>query len=476
MDILFVSDVKNFAIGGFEPLGLEYLSACLKRAGHTTHICDLDLDDAVATIRRHDVGLVGYSVTTGLQGAYLDFNRRLKDKVNVVSVFGGPHPTFVPRIIEDPGVDVICIGEGERAAVELADRIEAGREFGDIENLFVKQDGRVIRNPVRPGERSLDEFPHPDRELVYTKFPELSRTTMKTVLAGRGCLFKCSYCYHQDFMDQHGIKNAVRMRSVDDLIAELAELKAYYPVSFFRFVDASIGFKKSWLRQFAPRYRDRIGRPFSCGLNPFQGSDEVIRLLKEAGCARVNWAVETGDQRLRYEVLNRRVPDRVIFDLAARLKKYGIKSWLQNMVGLPGGSLALDLKTLDMNLALKPDYAWVSIFTPYPGTPINQTMMDLGLFDGDPAAFDQTDDHHSVLSIPDKKRVTNLSRLFALVVEFPWLRPYVPGLIKLPLGPVFEATRKLFQGWCRITRTLPSRPSPAQLIRHAWRGMFGSAG
>ncbi|MBU0515663.1 MAG: B12-binding domain-containing radical SAM protein [Proteobacteria bacterium] len=476
MDILFVSDIKNFAIGGFEPLGLEYLSAGLKRAGHRTHITDLDLDDAVATIRRHDVGLVGYSVTTGLQRAYLDFNRRLKGRVKVVSVFGGPHPTFVPRIIDQPGVDLICIGEGERAAVELADRIEAGRDYGDIENLFVKRDGRVIHNPVRPGERSLDEFPHPDRDLVYAKFPDLARTTMKTVLAGRGCLFKCSYCYHQEFMDKHGLKNVVRMRDVDDLMAELMDLKAAYPVEFFRFVDASVGFKKSWLREFSGKYRDRIGVPFSCGLNPYQGSEEVIRLLAAAGCASVNWAVETGDQRLRYEVLNRRVPDRVIFDMAARLKQYGLKSWLQNMVGLPGGSLAHDLKTLDMNIALEPDYAWVSIFTPYPGTPINQTMRTLGLFDGDPAAFDKTYYHTSVLDIPDKRQVTNLSRLFALVVEFPFLRRYVPGLIKLPLGPAYEVARKLFKGWCMVRRILPSRPRPVQFVRNAWRVMFGSAG
>jgi anaerobic magnesium-protoporphyrin IX monomethyl ester cyclase len=476
MDILFVSDIKNSVHAGFEPLGIEYLSACLKRAGHRTHLCDLDLDDAVATIRRHDVGLVGYSLVTGRQRVYLDFNQRLKDRVEVRSICGGPHPTFVPGVIAEPGVDLICLGEGERAVVELADRIEAGRDYSDIDNLFVKRDGVIIRNPVRPGETSLDEIPHPDRELIYTKFPGTARQTVKTVVAGRGCLFRCASCHHPESRDGRGRKNVVRMRGVDDLIAELAELKAYYPVTFCRFVDASLGYKKNWLRQFAPRYRTRISRPFSCGLNPFQGGEEVIRLLMEAGCAGVYWAVETGDRRLRYQVLNRRVPDRVIFDLAARLRKYGLRSWPRNLVGLPGGSLAHDLKTLDLNIALRPDYAQASVFAPCPGTPLERALRELGRFDGEVSRLGRRGGRGRGPSIPDKRQVTNLSRLFALVVEFPRLRPYVPGLIRLPLGPVFEVARKLFQGWCLTTRVAPFRPTPGQFVRRAWRAMFGQAG
>ena len=372
MHVLFVADIKNFALGGFEPLGVEYLAACLRRAGHTPHICDLDLADAATTVRAHGIKLAAYSVVTGAHQRLAEFNRRLKRLAPLTSIFGGPHPTFRgPRCwSRSRAWTSYCVGEGERALVELCDRLEQGRSLEGIPNLRQKRGGAILAGPVEPGMRSLDELPFPDRALLYDKFPHLARTPLKTVLAGRGCTFQCSYCFHRDFMAKHGLKNQVRLRRVELLVEELAGLKSRYPVQFFRFVDASLGFSKPWLRQFAPAYAQGVGVPFSCALNPLQADDEVLGLLKQAGCHSVNWSVETGDEGLRRTVLNRPVPDAKIYEMGRLLKKHDLVSWVQNMVGLPGGSLAADFKTLDLNIALKPAFATVSFLTPYPGTPI----------------------------------------------------------------------------------------------------------
>ncbi|MFH2127535.1 MAG: radical SAM protein [Pseudomonadota bacterium] len=477
MQVLFVADIKNFALGGFEPLGLEYLSACLKKAGHTPHICDLDLTDAVATVKEHGIKLVAYSVVTGAHQRFADFNRRLKRIAPLTSIFGGPHPTFVPSVLEqEPGLDLICVGEGERALVELCDRMDRGQGLEGIPNLRRKEGGQIVAGPVEPGQRSLDDLPFPDRALLYGKFPHLARTPMKTVLAGRGCTFKCSYCFHRDFMSKHGLKNKVRMRRVDLLVQELAGLRDHYPVQFFRFVDASLGFSKKWLREFSPAYAQGVRVPFSCALNPLQADDEVMSLLKQAGCHSVNWSVETGDEGLRRSVLNRPVPDGKIYEMGRLLKKHGLVSWVQNMVGLPGGSLAADFKTLDMNIALRPAFSTVSFLTPYPGTPIHDTARDMGLFDGDLSGLDQAYFHGSVLKVERREELANLGKLFALCVEFPWMRPYLPGLIRLPLGPVYEVLRKGWKGWCMVNRVMPNRPTAGDFARTAWRLLSGTAG
>ncbi|MBU4574598.1 MAG: hypothetical protein KUA39_19710, partial [Desulfarculus sp.] len=151
-------------------------------------------------------------------------------------------------------------------------------------------------------------------------------------------------------------------------------------------------------------------------------------------------------------------------------------SWVQNMVGLPGGSLAADFKTLDMNIALRPAFSTVSFLTPYPGTPIHDMAQDMGLFDGDLSGLDQAYFHGSVLKVEHRKELANLGKLFALCVEFPWMRPYLPGLIRLPLGPLYEVLRKGWKGWCMVNRVMPNRPTAGDFARTAWRLLSGTAG
>ena len=121
MRVLFVTQQIDY-----EPQGIMHLSSALKAAGHQVALAVAAHEDPVAVTREFRPGIVGYSVITGSQRYYLQLNRRLKQEVDVFSAFGGPHPTFFPEMIEEEGVDGICIGEGEKAIVDLADALEDG--------------------------------------------------------------------------------------------------------------------------------------------------------------------------------------------------------------------------------------------------------------------------------------------------------------------------------------------------------------
>ena len=81
--------------------------------------------------------------------------------MHVPIIVGGPHPTYSPEMIDQPGIDIICRGEGEDAMLELVEAMEHDRDVTEIRNLYVKtRRGVVHKNPIRPAV-PLDELPVP---------------------------------------------------------------------------------------------------------------------------------------------------------------------------------------------------------------------------------------------------------------------------------------------------------------------------
>ena len=314
-----------------EPLGIMYLSAALKKEGHEVAVALGGNHCAKMATFKPDI--VAYSVMTGDQNYFLGMNNALKERYEFMSVFGGPHPTFFPEDFRDrPGVDAFIRGEGEDAFPALI-----------RDNL----DGEVIGYPV-----NIDEIPHPDRTLFKTKIHHF--------MASRGCPYSCTYCYNSKWKGMFEQK-AVRYRNVTDLCKEISEANP----TFAYFQDDCFGASIKWMARFAREY---AGPPYHCHLRADIIDDERVRLLVESGCHSVHVALETANEEYRKKMLGRRMSNDTILEGIQRLKNGGIKIMLQNMIGLPGTTIYDDLETLELNMRIKPDYAWCSIYQPYPGT------------------------------------------------------------------------------------------------------------
>jgi len=382
---------------------------------------------------------------TGDQELYLGANNRLKELFDFVSLFGGPHPTFFPDMIEREGVDIICRGEGEEALVELLDKLQSKESILDIQNLSVKQNQTIIRNPLRPFS-DLDSLPFPDRTLLED-FPEAGNGPIKHFLATRGCPFSCSYCFNEQYSELYrGKGKRVRFRDPSSLIQEVQETISIPGSRFVYFQDDTFTLNERWLAEFSRQYQHSIDLPFHCHVRANTVSEEKVRLLKEAGCYSVHIAAETADDRLRNEILNRNMSKEQVFDACDLLRKYGIKFMLQNMIGLPTGSLENDLETLEMNIACQPDYAWVSIYQPYPGTPLGEYCRSNGIYSGDFSDLDSNFFDSTKLNFSDqyKTQLQNLQKLFAIFVEYPELHRL--GLSRTMIDlPQTEELRQSYQ-------------------------------
>ncbi len=443
MRVLFI--VKDFYI---EPLGIMYLSTALKAANHFVDIVTTN-EDVFTQIKEFKPDIVAYSTTTGSQDFFLKLNREIKERFDTLSIMGGAHPTFFPEVIEEPGLDIVCLGEGEASFVELVNRLEAGRDITKIENLWIKRDGVVYKNEVRPLVKNLDSIAFPDRELVH-KYDQIRQGPIKHFIASRGCPYNCTYCFNHSYFELYKQKRRqVRFRSVDNTLTEIAECITRYPTKLVYFQDDTFILDKIWLREFCTEYSKRIGLPFHCHVRANLVDEETVSLLKEAGCYSVHMAIEAADDFVRNEILKRAMSKEAIYNAATLLNKYRIKIMLQNMLGLPGSSLAKDLETLKLNIECRPQYAWVSIFQPYPRTEIAEFCKEQGLYDGNPEAIQERFFDSSILKLQNKREIENLQKWFALAVRFPII--FRSGLLKLLIKvPRFKLVNWLYS-WLYTT-------------------------
>jgi anaerobic magnesium-protoporphyrin IX monomethyl ester cyclase len=461
----------------YEPQGIMHLSSALKAAGHEVELAVVAHHDPVALAREFRPDVAAYSVITGSQRYYLDVNRRLKAAIpNIFSVFGGPHPTFFPEMVKEEGVDGICRGEGEEALVELVDALDEGGPTAvlEIDNWSFRRNGDVITNPIRPYVQELDSLPFPDRALVYERDPITAKSKIKHFLTGRGCPYNCTYCFnHALGQIYRGKGKRFRQHSVGYVIEDIGRVRDHYPLEFVVFVDDTFVLSNEWLAEFTATYPRQIGLPFFCNTRANLVTAEQVRLLKAAGCHSVSMGIEAGDDRIRNDLLKRRMSKAQILEAARLIREGGLRLTTTNMIGLPTSTLEDDFQTLALNVQARPSYAHVFIFQPYPRTELGEFTREhdwmVGTFDDiGEVAWD-----HSVLKFDEvhKRGLAVLQRFFAIGVEWPRTVPLIKRLIKLPDNSVFLLLNKLWKGWAIKNRVHPVRLSVREAIETAWHFM-----
>jgi tRNA A37 methylthiotransferase MiaB len=369
MRVAFVNDAC-------ERLGVEYLSAVLKGAGHEVRLfVDPQLFDdenvsneflakvfdgkkkLIAELQAYKPDLVGISVVTDFYQWALGMTRLIKAAMDVPIILGGVHPTSVPeRVIAEPTVDMVCVGEGEHALLELVDSMARGAVDHGIRNIWFKKEGQVIRNEVRPLVEDLDALPQPDKDLYYSVSPHFSQCYY--IMTSRGCAHACSYCCHSFLKGVYDGKGRyLRQRSVDHVIAELEAAVQRPSRKMVRFHDDDLlAHSVAWLEDFAAAYKERVGLPFACFIHPNTVTDEKVALLKKAGCHDVEMGVQSIGEDTRRQALSRDVSQAQLLKAFEVLKRHGMNVITDNILGIPGqdvGEVVDLLKFYNENRVMK---------------------------------------------------------------------------------------------------------------------------
>jgi anaerobic magnesium-protoporphyrin IX monomethyl ester cyclase len=443
MKVLFI---QNNGIQ--ESIGVANLSGILKANGHDTDLLLVShTSDLIGAIRAFDPGLIAFSALTGVHHAIEALAVRIKEHVDVPIIVGGPHPTYSPGMIDRPGIDLICRGEGELAILELADALEHDRDVTSIRNLHVKtRSGAIHRNDVRPAV-PLDELPMPDRELYY-KYKFLRDMPMKRFIASMGCPYPCTFCHEPVIRAMYRTDTTsdyLRRKSVRRAVAEIRYIKDRYPLRHVHFSDDLFFIRNNykWLEEFADLYPHEVGLPFNCNIRYDSVNQHAANLLDRAGCYGAAVGLESGNQRIREVVIRKQSKNEHIVEGARLLREKHIRVLTTNMIGLPGETLDNALETVELNMILRSDYVRANTFLLFPGLPLVEYARQNGYVDKDfdiDSSIAQSQD--ITLNTPYAKEFKNLASLFWLMVKFRpnWI-PFFRKVVALPDNILFRIIR-----------------------------------
>ncbi|MDP8261809.1 MAG: radical SAM protein [Candidatus Ancaeobacter aquaticus] len=391
MNILFI----NIATDDTYPTGIGAISAFLKKYGHKTQLINLVAKDSAITkiqynIIKEEISLskpkiVGFTVfETGLNwvNQISDFIKKIDNTIKIIA--GGYYPTLAPNdVIMCPSIDIICRGEGEQSLLELVNNLENGNDIKKINNLWVKENGEIFKNEIRPLIENIDGLPFWDREMFdYQSHIDHSGKGNRNVkvMASRGCPYKCTYCSNFYFKELYPNKEKyLRIRSVDNVISELINLKDNLKFDYFGFHDDNLTLFQSWLKEFSIKYRQNIKMPFYCAARVETCSDENLDYLKEAGCFMVLVGIESGDEKFRKEKMNRNMSNELIVNACKKIKERNMNVWTFNMLGMPGETKFSLIKTIFLNWKIGPDFAMTTIYYPFKGTEMGDYCYKLGI-------------------------------------------------------------------------------------------------
>jgi radical SAM superfamily enzyme YgiQ (UPF0313 family) len=424
----------------YEYLGVMYLSAALKQAGHCAEVFILEGNEKelIRDVVNFQPSVVAFSVTTGIHKWAVEFAASLKQVYQTLTMFGGPHPTFFPELIENPSVDIICRGEGELAIVDIANKLNAEKSIEDTLNCQFKLDGQIKRNDLRPLIEDLDSIPNPDREIYRAKYPYL-RKSQAAFMAGRGCPFGCSFCFNHALQKLYqGCGRFIRFRDPEKVIQEIMEAKSRWNLRTVYMQDDTFILNKRWVQKFSELYRKQVKLPMLCLVRADLVDEDIVSALKYAGVKNVFFGIESGDETLRNELLNKGVSNEDIYRTASLLKKYGISFRTYNMVGLPDETLEQALKTVQINADIRTNFPWCSVFHPFPGTKLGEFAVNSNIITRSPEDAPPSFFKESIISLPQSNEIINLQKLFFYGVKFPWLMPLIKRLIQLRPNPIFN--------------------------------------
>ncbi len=391
----------TFVTCGLEHLGIEALSAWVRRAGHEPSLvyearpfssgtgtdsallarwldpsAEETAERVVAT-RPDVVAFTSYSVTHRWS---IEVARAIKRRLPVPIVFGGPHVSAAPeRAIREWSIDAVVEGEGEGALVDLVECAERDR-FGrtDIANCTFKGESGPLRNPVRPLLADLDTLPWADKQGFYDAVPAFEHELY--IVSRRGCPFRCSFCEYSTFPRQYPGEKPVRRRSVEHLIAELAHWKARGRVRKVFFWDAIFTLDPKWMASFAAAYKREIDIPFECYTHPQTMSREMAHWLAEAGCIMVRVGVQSVNSDTLAAVDRKGDREKVVQTLSA-LSEFGVPYSVDHIIGLPGEGASDQLDALRFYAEVQPKRIVTHWMTYFPGTTALDHARQRGLLD-----------------------------------------------------------------------------------------------
>ncbi|MBI2852466.1 MAG: B12-binding domain-containing radical SAM protein [Chloroflexi bacterium] len=363
----YFAPARDRSVFRFPPLGLGYLAAALRNAGHSVIIMDctyLDRKDALGRAAQTRADVVGiYSMVT-MQPESIRFARHLRGRCGLL-VAGGPMPSCDPAAFLDD-FDIVVRGEGERTMLDILRAYEGKGSYASISGIACKEDGRIVTTAARPLEADLDAIALPARDLFPNdRYMENGRKrsgrAVASIITTRGCPFHCEFCSNAVF----GI--SYRQRSPENVVDEVEQVLSL-GYDRVHFADDVFTLKKERLRGITEEILSRGLRfEWECLSRVDSLDRETAQAMREAGCRRVFFGIESASKPV-LKLMGKKITPMRARDAVDAAREAGIEAGAFFILGYPGETDDTVLETLSFACSLPLDYLSFTVPYPLPGT------------------------------------------------------------------------------------------------------------
>jgi len=451
----------NYSMVNLLPTNIGILTACLKQNGFTVDLFDTTyyrtsektLDEIrveTLQVRKFDLSEMGVSFKPG--DMVDDFKQKVADfqpdligvtavedtwpqaKILLESIWdypapvvvGGVFPTLASDIpISHPCVDMICVGEGEHAIIELANKLNDGDDYSTIQNLWVKNDGIITKNLMRPpidmNDVPFGDFDSFEKERFYRPM-QGKVVRMVPIETDRGCPYTCRFCEAPSLVamyKENTGQHYFRRKRWEVVQGEIELYIKKYKAEYIYFnAETFLAMNSTEFDKFVEMY-ESIKLPFWMQTRVETLTEPYIQQLERVGCNRISIGLEHGNEEFRKKIVSKGFSNDRIIELFDIFNRYTVPITINNIIGFPEETRELIFDTIELNRKLGSDSVNAYIFTPYRGTGMYNDAVSKGFLDD--SSETKSIITGSILNMPSisEDEILGLVRTFSLYVKFP---------------------------------------------------------
>jgi len=391
LKILLVAYDNDSYISYF-PTGLAYIASVCREAGHDVSIYNQDVYHWTDSHLREVLNKGQFDVVgIGACAGYYTYRKVLKiaevinsSRCKPFFMLGGhlsaPEPEY---FLKRTQADVVVIGEGEATVLEILSALEAKESLAKVQGIAYMDDGKYIETSRRPLIKEIDKIPFPAWDMFpmdhysLIRLPNAERRDRcMSVLSGRGCTFRCNFCYRMD--------EGFRGRSAESIIEEIRILQGNYSITYVDFQDELLMSSEQRTIDLCQSFiLAKLNIKWCCNGRLNYAKPDVLKLMKQAGCVFINYGIESmDDQALR--AMNKALTTKQIITGIENTLNTGISPGFNIIFGNIGETAESLEKGVEFLLKYD-DHSQLRTIrpvTPYPGCDLYYYAVEKGLLQG----------------------------------------------------------------------------------------------
>jgi len=378
------------------PYGLCLLKACCQDE-FDMNVYDANFDNKDETDIKHELNRLKPDVV-GLTSFSTEYVKEISHHARLIKevlpratvILGGTLPTvWIESIIHCPDIDYFVMGEGEIVLKELLRCIASGNSAGisNMHGVAFQRCGNIIINPRSPFISNLDKLPFPDysdcdfaryanffHKYAHTLIPR--QMPFATTLTSRGCPMQCTFCAASTVSGKK-----VRLRSAENVLAEIEELRNLYGIREIIFLDDHFLFSReralAIMEGISTRYPSMTWKCVNVAI--FSLDRELLSVMLKSGCNQISLSIESGDEDVLKRLIKKPVDLKKARQIAETAKQMGFEVISNFVIGTPGETWDQIRRTFAFAEQLNIDLCNFHIATPLPKTELMRICIEHGL-------------------------------------------------------------------------------------------------